>query len=326
MTPDAQLTLTFSKEGFVIAQKAVKAGDLKTKYLGEIPLKPSAVTDKIALPEEKVKTQTPSPKDVPIQYGTQAMPKRKLPNVPAEPTKPTPSVSEPDGESPTATRGEPAFAVQVAVSTSKEVLNLTKFNDLKKIGNIYVVPEDGKQKIRLGVFRTRVEADSAVKAITAMNYAGVFVTSEKNAAAVAENLIKALPKPIPAPVKPTQAPAPVKPTPKDVPSQYSTVALPPKKVEEPVKPKAEPKPEPKVEDKTFKVRIAAMKKPEWFDDSKVSALWKIEKIKEGEFTVFVMDGFKTLEQAKEMKKKVQTSGYKDAKVVVRDGEKLKVVD
>jgi hypothetical protein len=39
-----------------------------------------------------------------------------------------------------------------------------------------------------------------------------------------------------------------------------------------------------------------------------------------------MDGFKTLEQAKAMKKKVQASGYKDAKVVIREGEKLKVVD
>ena len=39
-----------------------------------------------------------------------------------------------------------------------------------------------------------------------------------------------------------------------------------------------------------------------------------------------MDGFKTLEQAKEMKKKVQASGYKNAKVVVYEGDKLKVVD
>ena len=337
MTPDAQLLLTFSKEGFVITQKAVKASDLKTKYLGEIALKPSAVTDKTALSEEKIKTQTPPANNVPVSYGTQAMPKQRLPNVPAVPTKPTPSVSEPDGEAPTVTKSAPAFAVQVAVSTSKDVLNLTKFNDLKKIGNIYVVPEEGKQKIRLGVFKTRIEADSAVKAITAMNYVGIFVVSEKNAAAVAENLIKALPKPISAPVKPTPtqiiapvkptpAVAPVKPTPKDVPSQYSTVALPPKKTEEPVRQKVEPKPEPKVEDKTFKVKIAAMKKPEWFNDSKVSTLWKIEKIKEGEFTVFVMDGFKTLEQAKEMKKKVQASGYKDAKVVVREGDKLKVID
>ena len=94
--------------------------------------------------------------------------------------------------------------------------------------------------------------------------------------------VKSAPTQTVAPVKPT--PAPVKPTPKDVPSQYSTVALPPKKVEEPVKPKVEPKPEPKVEDKTFKVKIAATKKPEWFDDSKVSTLWKIKKIKEGVYS------------------------------------------
>lgn len=323
MTPNAQLLLTFSKEGFVIGQRMVKTGDLKTKYLGEIALKPSAVTDKIALPEEKKKAEIPAPiastnREVPGSYGTVAMPKRKQ----------TPSVVEPVSET-QATKGEPSFAVQVAVSTSKEVLNLSKFNNLKKLGNIYVVPEEGKQKIRLGVFRTRAEADEAITEVLAANYTGVFVVTEKNPAAVAENLVKPLPKPIktdvPAPT-PTTTATPVKPTaPKTVPAQYSTVALPPKKVEEPVKPKVEPV-KPKEEDKTFKVKIAAMKKPEWFNDSKVGTLWKIEKLKEGEFTVFVMDGFKTLEQAKDMKKKVQASGYADAKVVVRDGEKLKVVD
>ena len=39
-----------------------------------------------------------------------------------------------------------------------------------------------------------------------------------------------------------------------------------------------------------------------------------------------MDGFKTLQQAKDMKAKVKAAGYKDAKVVVKDGTKFKVVD
>ncbi len=319
MTPNAQLLLTFSKEGFIVGQRMVKASDLRTKYLGEIALKPSAVTDKIALPEERKKLETASTpvastnRDVPSSYSTVAMPKKKQ----------TPSVSDPETP-PQTTKGDPSFAVQVAVSTSKDVLNVSKFNNLKKFGNIYVVPEEGKQKIRLGVFRTRAEADEAITEVLAMNYTGVFVVTEKNTAAVAENLFKPLPKPIK-----VEAPKPtaVKPAtvPKTVPEQYSTVALPPKKAEEPVKPKAEPV-KPVVEDKTFKVKIAAMKKPEFFNDSKVATLWKIEQLKQGEFTVFVMDGFKTLEQAKEMKKKVQASGFADAKVVIRDGEKLKVVD
>jgi WD40-like Beta Propeller Repeat len=302
MTADAQWVLTFSKEKFVVAQKIVKASDTKTKYIGEISMKPSPVTDKFALPEEKKKEEkvSPVPAVIPTGYGTQAMPKDK---------KKDPSVSEPkNDDSGTKAKGEPAFAVQVAVSTSKEVLSLSKFDNLKKIGNIYVVPEEGKQKIRLGVFHSRTAADSAVKAALALNYEGVFVTQEKNAAAVAENFIKPLPKAI----------AP-KVVPKSVPDQYAVVVA-PKAVDA-------PKPtEPKVEDKAFKVKIAAMKKPEWFDDSKVATMWKIDKLKEGEWTVFVMDGFKTLEQAKEMKKKVQGKGYKDAKVVVRDGEKLRVVD
>jgi hypothetical protein len=303
MKADEQLVLTFSKETFVVAQKIVKASETKTKYIGEMALKPSAVTDKFALPEEKKKEdKTPLPIPVPTSYGTQAMPKQK---------KQDPSVSEPKtDDSAVKAKGEPAFAVQVAVSTSKDVLSLSKFENLKKIGTVYVVPEEGKQKIRLGVFHTRVEADSAVKGAAALGYVGMFVTSEKNAAAVAENLIKTAPKATADKV-----------VPKSVPDQYSVIAKkvdPPVAVKEPVKPK--------VEDKAFKVKIAAMKKPELFNDSKVATLWKVDQIKEGDWTMFMMDGFKTLEQAKDMKKKVQATGYKDAKVVVRDGEKFRVVD
>ena len=43
-------------------------------------------------------------------------------------------------------------------------------------------------------------------------------------------------------------------------------------------------------------------------------------------TLFIMDGIKTLQQAKDIKAKVKTAGYKDAKVVVAEGDKYKVVD
>lgn len=125
------------------------------------------------------------------------------------------------------------------------------------------------------------------------------------------------PKPVketveqPKPKKETAAPAPPKPK-KEMPQPYS-VALPSNKP-------------PVVEDKTFKVRIASMKNADWFDDTKVSKLWKIEKVQEGNLTIFIMDGFKTLEEAKTMKKKVQASGYSDAKVVLRENKAFKVVD
>jgi hypothetical protein len=83
---------------------------------------------------------------------------------------------------------------------------------------------------------------------------------------------------------------------------------------------------PAVVDKTFKVQIAAMKKPEWFDDAKVSQLWKIEQVKVGALTYFIMDGIKTLQQAKDLKAKVKAAGYKDAKVVLKEEGKFKIVD
>ena len=104
------------------------------------------------------------------------------------------------------------------------------------------------------------------------------------------------------------------------PSSYNTVVK-PKSVSD-----VQPVAKKVTEDKTFKVKVASMKKPEWFDDSKVATIWKIDQVVEGDLTVFIMDGIKTLQQAKEIKAKVKAAGYKDAKVVVKEGGKFKVVD
>ena len=265
------------------------------------------------------------------------------------------------------------YAVQIFVSGSDDVLNLSKYDELKTIGNVYIAPEDGKQKVRLGVYSTRELANSALDKVKAKGFTGAYAIEEKNDKAVSNNFT-----PAPKQKVVVMEAEPEKPLPKPKTTQATTVSKSPKplpklkvvqpaattqpKVQTPLpKPKAVktattikaptaaalPKPKsyntvvkPKdvtvvaptkvvkkeVEDKTFKVKIAAMKKPEWFDDSKVANLCKVDQVVEGDLTLFIMDGFKTLQQAKDMKAKVKAAGYKDAKVVVKDGTKFKVVD
>ena len=294
---NSNYVFSFSKEGFVVTQKLVKAADFKTKYMGETVLKHTDISDKTNTYTASTTSNTDKkslPKDDarPLtDYNTQAMPKQN----PRSGGTSTPSVIE-SSTVIQSVKGEPVYAVQLAVSGKQEVLSLSKYDDLRKLGNIYVVSEADLQKTRIGIFKTREEADATVREAAKLKYKGIFVVIEKNAAAVSENMFKVIPKPI------------TKNTPKD----YNKIVTP--------QPKA-------VEDKTFKVKLAAMKNPSLFDDSKVSKLWKIDHVKEGDFTIFIMDGFKTLKEAIDMKKKVQTtSPFKDAKVVVKEGDKFKVVD
>ncbi len=314
---NAAFLLTFSKEGFIIAQKFIKANEAKTKYLGEFTLKPSAVSDKVAInttvAQSDVSKTAVKPQDVPKDYS--------IPVIPTTIQK----GQEVQTQKADMTSVPTVYSVQIAVVSLNSVVSLNKYNDLIKEGNIYSVPENKLKKVRLGIFKTREEAAAALKRATTLGYKGAFIVVEKNEQAIAENIFVPIPKPIQTiasadnvkakgsePAKTVYVPVPPKPKKEEIPQPYSVVAPAKKAVV--------------VEDKTFKVRIAAMKKPEWFDDSKVAKLWKIDKIQQGDLTIFIMDGFKTLADAKVMKKKVQATGYSDAKVIQKEGSDFKVVD
>ncbi|MBL7814617.1 MAG: PD40 domain-containing protein [Saprospiraceae bacterium] len=333
MAKNGSYLLTLSKEGFVISQKFLKATDAKSQYLGEFALKPSALSGRemtqetttqptqIKKDDKKEVKKVDTLKDYSIPVIPSSTKDRKEPQQVKADTK-TDEKKEGKKNTPS------VFAVQIATLGINDVLSLNKFEDLKKDGNLYSLPENKIKKVRLGVYKTKEEAIAAAKKANTLGFNGAFVVEEKNEQAIAQNIFM----PSPQPVKPesdnttkiqkgtadkgktvespTKVTTPTKP--KEMPQPYS-VALPPKKA-------------PAAEDKTYKVRIAAMKKPEWFDDTKVSKLWKVEKVKEGDLTIFIMDGFKTLEEAKTMKKKVKESGYPDAKVIQKDGTSFKVVD
>ncbi len=284
--------ITYSKESYIIGKMQVSPSDMKETKLKQYVMRPYALSDK-----EMVASADKDFKKVP---SAAAAPKpTDIPTIYNQQV--TPKSPQRDASLP------PVYAVQLQVTNMDNIINFSQFEDLKGMGNIYTVSEDNKRKIRLGVFANRAMVDSILKKVQAANFKGVYVIEEKNEKAVDANLFKPLPKPI---VKPKSGLQPKGTT--AIPTVYGNTP---------------PKPKPIVaEDKTYKVQIAAMKKPEWFDDSKVSQLWKVEQVKDGDLTYFIMDGIKTLPQAKDLKAKVKAAGYKDAKVVVKEGDKFKVVD
>jgi Carboxypeptidase regulatory-like domain/WD40-like Beta Propeller Repeat/Tetratricopeptide repeat len=334
LPPNNTYLITYSKEGFVIGKKSVKPTELTNKNLGDIVLKPSAVSDKseliastetgLSADKGSVKRTTIPPAPVPPAYDSR----------PTKVTEKSPNV--------------PQYSVQLLVSSNEDVMNVSKFDNFKSVGNVYVVPEGGKQKVRIGVFNSKETANSVLEKVKAEGNNSAYIVEEKNEKAVASNKFMPAPKPKVEQPKAEQ-PKAENVTNKSVPKSYVSTVKPPvptleKKVENVKKTEVVKKPEPikkaevvkkaetgktvvpVVVDKTFKVKLATMKKPELFDDTKVSAYWKIEQVKQGDFTVFIMDGIKTLQQAKELKAKVKAAGYKDAKVVIKENDTFKVVD
>ena len=318
MTVNGVYTLIMSKEGFVVSEKVVKANEAKSRYLGEMTLKPSAVTNKI--------DNSPSVKEVkkPNDYSIKVVPSSTMKPQDEPKLTDTPVKTEPT---------TPLYSVQFAVLRLTDVLNLDKYANLKSEGNIYAVPDNDVKKVRLGIFKTRAEVVTAVKKAASLGYADAFIVEEKNEPAIAENMYTPTAAKPALVDQPVYVPVPPKQT-KDIPQPYNTTVKPPKLPKEmpqpysvALPPKKPATPSPLVElDSVFKVRIASFKKPELFDDSKVSKLWKIEKIKEGDLTIFIMDGFKTLEDANAMRKKVQTAGYKDARVVLKTPKGFTFID
>jgi tetratricopeptide (TPR) repeat protein len=263
--------LTFSKENYAIAHKLLKSVDGKERNLGEIRMEIGGDT----------KT-TLAVTTAPIKDSPQETPKLAISNNTTTPTAPQMTA-----------KGQ-GFSVQLSVIASTQMVDLSPYDALKSFGKVYAVPEDGKTKIRLGVFKHRADAETASKKAAEKGYKGTFVLDEVNAEAIRKNTVAA------------------------------------KSGEKESKSDAEiavTKPNPsKIADKSYKVRIAAFKNPKLFDETHVKDLGKVEQIREGEVTIFVFNGIKSLDAARELRGKVRTAGYKDARIVIYEHDTFRFVE
>ncbi len=75
----------------------------------------------------------------------------------------------------------------------------------------------------------------------------------------------------------------------------------------------------------YMIRLASYLNPELFDPSKVSALGHVKSLQKDEWTIMLLEGFKTLDDAKRAAEKSKEYGFRSAHVVFWDNDRLKRV-
>ena len=175
------------------------------------------------------------------------------------------------------------FAIQVAAFNSSRTTDLSRFKALGTIGNVYNRYAGNKTKVRVGVFATRAEASAAAKQAKAKGFKDCFVVSESLEGLGQEVVI----------------------------SDNTDVA--------------------KGNNNTnvgagtssgYKVRLAAYKKPQFFQRAKVETIGLVEQRIKGPWTIMLLAGYSNLGEAQRAANSAKNAGFPQAHVVMDNGVEL----
>lgn len=190
------------------------------------------------------------------------------------------------------------FSVQVAAS-SKPVSESSARQEWESIGRVYVQKENGMYKVRIGPFETQQEAKKVLLEVKAKGRQDAFIVVQQSGQydAPMVNEIKHT-------EEPTNSEEPVAPE--------KPVTKAPSVTEEPTNPMA-------VEG-DYKVRVASYLHPGTFNPDGIDKLGTLESYRKGEWTIMMIGGFRTLEEARRAKNIVVSKGFTDASIVMeKDG-------
>jgi hypothetical protein len=184
-----------------------------------------------------------------------------------------------------------SYSIQVA-ATDKP--NLDRYADLNVYGNVYYMTLNNINKVRVGVFVDRAEADRVLKDIKSSGYKDAFVVKE-NTREVIDKIV----------------------LPED-----TYIASP----DDATRPTTTPTPNTVQNMSGYKVQLAAYQDTRYFDASKVDDLGYIEQMKKGNLTVMFVSGFSTLEEARRAMQRAQAVGFNSAFIVTEENGEIKRVN
>lgn len=186
------------------------------------------------------------------------------------------------------------FFIQLA-SMSASKPNFAKFKPLLKYGNIYKMFNNNSIKVRLGYFTDRSEAEDILTKVRANGYKDAFIAYEILNTAKMELILSS----------------------KDENSFSDQGNFNTKNPEVAKEYKSGNK---------YKVRLASYEDPIWFDINKVKDLGRIEQWTKGDWIIFILAGYNSLEEAKKAQIAASNRGFKTSEVVIDNGgvlERLK---
>jgi hypothetical protein len=186
------------------------------------------------------------------------------------------------------------FFIQLA-SMSSIKPNFDKFKPLLRYGNIYKMLNNKSIKIRLGYFTERKEAEEILAKVRTSGYKDAFIAFEILNTAQMELILSSADD--------------------HNFSDKGNFNTKNPEVEKAYK-----------SGNKYKVRLASYEDPIWFDVNKVKDLGRIEQWTKGGWTIFILAGYNSLEEAKNAQIQANNRGYKTAEVVIDNGgilERLK---
>lgn len=209
------------------------------------------------------------------------------------------------------------FAVQLSAS-SRPVTDMHSLSSWEPLGPLYVYTENGLYKVRIGPFKTQDEAKQVLLKAKEKGKKDAFIVIQEGlegyepegyvkyeeSMVIDEKFIISGREPEPSPASAAVEPA--------VPQTKATVV----------------EPQPVLMDDEiieYKVRLASYLKPGGFNTQDVDKYGPLESYRKGEWTIMLIGGFKTLEDAKRVQKEVIAKGYKDAMIVADKGGVLEDV-
>ena len=215
-----------------------------------------------------------------------------------------------DFPKPPSTTSETGYSIQLA-SVAPEKTNLAKYENLKELGSVYASAVGTVNKIRLGPFMSKRNADLILESVKEKGYKDAFIVSE--AAKQTGGQIQV--DPIQKVKTPKKEDAPIIVEETDKPKEVNMGRR--DQVPGPGKPA-------KVAE--YKVRIGTYRDATTFNAKKLVELGEVAQMKSGEFTVMLLSGFESLDAAKFARDKAIDLGYKDAYLVTEEYGKLKKVN
>lgn len=174
------------------------------------------------------------------------------------------------------------FAIQVAAFNSSRTTDLSRFKVLGTIGNVYNRYDGNKTKVRVGVFATRAEAAAAAKQAKRKGFKDCFVVSE-SLEGLGQEVVVADNTDI------------AKGNNTNVGTGTSS---------------------------GYKVRLAAYKKPQFFQRAKVETIGLVEQRTKGPWTIMLLAGYSNLGEAQRAADAAKTAGFPQAHVVMDNGVEL----
>ena len=173
------------------------------------------------------------------------------------------------------------YFVQLA-SLSRSKAKLDRFSKLATYGNIYKIYKSNSTKIRLGYYYDKSEAKAILDVVRKEGFTDAFIASESLNTATMELAISSYDTSVKT-------------------NTNTSVSKPAKKLS------------------NYKVRLASYADPLWFDVAAVEDMGKIEQWTKGSWTIFVLGGYTSLEDAKKAKVEAISRGFADAELVVDSG-------